>query len=80
MKQLLMIPRLNELKASVELAKEYSLGFEFNDFYFPAVLDNEEEKQRILREYACDELPSFRTVHGAFFDVIPFSLGMHVHI
>ena len=74
MKQLLMIPRLNELKASVELAKEYSLGFEFNDFYSPAVLDNEEEKQRILREYACAELPSFRTVHGAFFDVIPFSL------
>ena len=73
MKQLLMIPRSNELKASAELAKEYSLGFEFNDFFSPSVLDSEEEKQRILREYACAELPSFRTVHGAFLDVIPFS-------
>lgn len=73
MKQLLMIPNLRELDEATSLAKEYSLGFEFNDFFSPAVLDDRETQQRIIQEYTQFSLPSFRTIHGAFFDVIPFS-------
>lgn len=73
MKQLLMIPNLKELDAAAELAAQYSLGFEFNDFFLPAVLDDQQKQQRIKEAYAQISLPPFRTVHGAFFDVIPFS-------
>ncbi|MBQ2830285.1 MAG: TIM barrel protein [Oscillospiraceae bacterium] len=74
MKQLLMIPDLRELATSVQLAKRWSLGFEFNDFFSPAVLDNGAAREDILRAYSAVQLPSLRTMHGAFFDVIPCSL------
>ncbi len=73
MKQLLMIPHLQELDAATALAEEYSLGFEFNEFFAPSVLDDRQELQHIVGEYSRIPLPTFRTVHGAFFDVIPFS-------
>ena len=40
MKKLLMIPDRYHLEADVELAKKYSLGYEYNDFFNPSVLDN----------------------------------------
>ena len=73
MKQLLMIPNLREPDAAAALAEQYALGFEFNDFFLPSVLDDRQTQQRIITEYTQHTLPSFRTVHGAFFDVIPFS-------
>ena len=73
MKRILIIPNLKELPDAVSLAKEYSLGFEFNEFFAPAVLDNTLEQQRIISEYAKADLPDILTLHGAFFDVIPFS-------
>lgn len=73
MKRLLMIPDPYEPEASAALAKQWSLGFEFNDFFTPSVLDSEEDQRRILREYSCIPLPALRTIHGAFLDVIPFS-------
>lgn len=73
MKQILMIPNLRELPDAARLAEAYSLGFEFNDFFAPAVLDDPQEQQRILSAYEQAKLPAVRTLHGAFFDVIPFS-------
>ncbi len=73
MKQILIIPNLNTIAESLDLAKEYSLGFEYNDFFSPAVLDNEEHCLAIEKSYKQHSLPCFCTMHGAFFDVIPFS-------
>lgn len=74
MKRFLIIPKIGELKLSLELAQKYGLGFEFNDFFVPRVLDDEDERDRIIGEYKRFALPEYLTSHGAFFDVIPFSL------
>lgn len=73
MKQLLIIPRLNELNRSLELADRYDLGFEFNDFFTPDILDDDSRRMKITGEYKRAGLPNYCTSHGAFFDVIPFS-------
>lgn len=74
MKQLLMIPDRYHLEADMELAKQYSLGYEYNDFFNPSVLDNKKEQSEIVKGYQDTYLPQYATLHGAFFDVIPFSL------
>lgn len=73
MKKFLMIPDINSVEVSLEYAEKYSLGFEYNDFYNPAVLDSEEKINRIINSYKSMRLPEYCTIHGAFFDVIPFS-------
>lgn len=73
MKQILMIPDKNNLEECIALAKEYQLGFEYNDFYVSEVLDDEDRLTEIIQNYKSSILPGYTTVHGAFFDVIPFS-------
>lgn len=73
MKQLLIIPDKCHTEECLQLAKEYNLGFEYNDFFMPDVLDDEEKTKDIIRHYKKNCLPEFTTLHGAFFDVIPFS-------
>lgn len=58
---------------SLELAREYDLGFEFNDFFMPKILDDDVVQDKIIGEYKAAGLPEYCTLHGAFFDVIPFS-------
>ncbi len=73
MKQLLIIPDRRNLEEDIRLAKLYGAGFEYNDFFQPAVLDDEKLLKEITTEYANAYKPEFSTVHGAFYDVIPFS-------
>ena len=73
MGKLLIIPDINNIEKSLELASEYNLGFEYNDFFDPDVLDDQKEVDRLIDNYKQYELPGFSTLHGAFFDVIPFS-------
>ncbi len=73
MKRFLMIPDINSIESSLAFAQKYSLGFEYNDFFLPAVLDSEELTQQTVDRYKQYTLPEFCTLHGAFFDVIPFS-------
>ncbi|MBQ9120634.1 MAG: sugar phosphate isomerase/epimerase [Lachnospiraceae bacterium] len=73
MKQLLIIPDINDLQDSLALAEKYSLGFEYNDFFEPTVLDDEQVLGRIIDSYRAVSLPKYCTMHGAFFDVIPVS-------
>ena len=74
MRRILIIPDEKNFYASLELACEYLVGFEYNDFFNPQVLDNDEEMDRLINIYKKETLPSYCTLHGAFFDVIPFSL------
>lgn len=73
MKKVLIIPELNSMDECVRLAKQYNLGFEYNDFYMTDLLDDADRLAEVIYKYRQAELPEFTTLHGAFFDVIPFS-------
>ena len=79
MRQVLIIPNREHLAECLELAKKYNLGFEYNDFFMPDVLDDIRHTEEIIDRYQKQDLPTFTTLHGAFFDVIPFSMDAKIH-
>jgi len=79
MRQVLIIPNREHLAECLELAKKYNLGFEYNDFFMPDVLDDIRHTEEIIDRYQKQDLPAFTTLHGAFFDVIPFSMDAKIH-
>lgn len=78
MKRMLIIPDYRELDISISLAKEYEAGFEYNDFVAPEVLDGNESLEQVILDYQRKDLPELTTVHGAFYDVIPFSVDRKI--
>ena len=75
MKRVYIIPQKNNIEESVRLSKEYNAYFEYNDFFLPAILDNEEKKKELIEFYK--KLPRDRsndTIHGAFLDVTLHSI------
>lgn len=73
MSKFLIIPQLKNIDESLKLAEKYGFGFEFNDFFFPDVLDDKERVNKIASEYRSYKLPQLLTCHGDFFDVLIFS-------
>lgn len=73
MKQILIIPDINNIEDTLKLAEKYNLGFEYNDFFNPDVLDDTDKLNSLIQSYEQRRLPDYCTLHGAFFDVIPFS-------
>ena len=70
MKKLLIIPKRDNIEESLRLSKEYNANFEYNDFFLPFVLDDEEKKKEIIDFYkSLDRDRSEDTMHGAFLDV-----------
>lgn len=70
MAQLYMIPDKNRIEESLELAHEYHASFEYNDFFKPAVLEDDEKIKELISFYVnqshnCSE----DTMHGAFLDI-----------
>lgn len=78
MKQVLIIPNKDCLEDSLALAKKYNVGFEYNDFFNPNLLDDGDELQKRIAEYQSHTLPKYTTLHGAFYDVIPFSMDAKI--
>ena len=73
-KKLLIIPDKNDLSLYEELVEKYNVGFEYNDFFLPMVLDEDSKIHDIMQIYkASDNLPEYCTSHGAFLDVTIFS-------
>ncbi len=77
-----IIPDIRQLEQYVLLSQRDSLGFEYNDFFDPALLDDRaalDERIRIYRGLGRPERQD--TMHGAFFDIVPFSydLGIRNH-
>ncbi len=69
-----IIPEIDRIEEYAELAERYSLGFEYNDFFVPELLDNKgaiKEKIRRYRQLGRPEKAD--TMHGAFYDIVPFS-------
>lgn len=73
MGKFLIIPQLDNISESLALAEKYDLGFEFNDFFMPDVLDDEDRLRTVTERYKSCGLPEYCTMHGDFFDVIIFS-------
>ena len=78
MKQILVIPKQEKISEYLQLSRQFGLGFEYNEFFSPDILDDEKECQRIIQAYKQDTLPAYTTIHGAFFDVIPFSMDAKI--
>lgn len=73
MKQVLIIPDRSHLEDSLKLASEYGLGFEYNDFFATDMLEDAGKRHTVEAMYQKMSLPVYCTLHGAFYDVIPFS-------
>lgn len=73
MKRFLIIPRCDLIEESRRLAEKYNLGFEFNDFFSPDILDDSGRTDDIINFYTEGGLPRYCTLHGAFLDVAVFS-------
>lgn len=68
------VPEAKNPVGSAEFSREQNVCFEYNDFIFPDMLDDEqavEERIEMYRNLGRDT--SQDTMHGAFFDVTVFS-------
>ncbi len=66
----LIVPDIENLEESLAIAKEYDLGFEFNDFCLPV---DYEDIDRAISKYKSSSLPRVKTLHGAFLDIVVYS-------
>ena len=69
-----IIPSWKQLEEYAALAEQYRLAFEYNDFYVPDLLDDNallKERIRIYQSLGRPERTD--TMHGVFFDILPFS-------
>lgn len=70
MKKLLVVSFEKTLEEHMELARDYHVAFEINDFYDPDVLDSPARIDEIAERYIQAGIPAGSTMHGAFLDVI----------
>lgn len=69
-----IIPEIDKLDTYTGLAEQYALGFEYNDFFHPDILDDREAVRERINRYRQLGRPAKRdTMHGAFYDIVPFS-------
>lgn len=70
MQNYLLIPDINNVEKSVELASKYGLKFEYNEFTRPEIYSDEAEVDRVINTYKSLERDrSNDTMHGAFLGV-----------
>ena len=70
MRSISIIPKRDNIEESLRLSQKYHVNFEYNDFFLPFILDDEEKKKELIEFYK--GLPRNRsndTLHGAFLDV-----------
>ena len=71
---ILIIPDKDNIEESLHLADAYHCGFEYNDFFLPALLDDKAALRETIHFYKhLSGLPDYCTSHGAFLDVTVFS-------
>ncbi len=69
-----IIPVWEQLDLYAKLAEKYGLAFEYNDFFQPDLLDDEAScRERILAYQSLNRPGRVDTLHGVFFDILPFS-------
>lgn len=70
---ILIVSNVDCLEEHLKIAKEYDVAFEVNDFFDPGILEDEDQIRNIIAEYKRSGLPKGSTMHGAFYDIVPFS-------
>lgn len=75
---LLIVALKENLEECMEIAREYGVGFEYDDFFAPDLLDNEEQLEATIQEYQSVEVPAYCTLHGVFYDMVPFSSDRYI--
>ena len=80
MGQFLIVSKADRLADYCQIAQSYQVGFEYNDFYDPVVLSDEERLDGIWQQYDACGKPSICTMHGAFLDVTVFSADPKIRI
>lgn len=73
MGQFLIVSRAEQLNEYKQLSAIYHVGFEINDFYDPAILEDSERLEVLIDQYLQAGIPKGSTMHGAFLDVAVFS-------
>ena len=69
-----IIPEIDRIEEYARLAEQYSLGFEYNDFFDPDLLDDKGAIREKISRYRQLGRPEKKdTMHGAFYDIVPFS-------
>lgn len=69
-RQLSCIPSITQLSDYMEFSRQFHAAFEYNEFFLPAVLDNEEKRRSLMFQYMnLDRDRSNDTLHGAFLDI-----------
>ena len=63
----LIVSLAEELQAYEDLAQEYQVGFEINDFYDPLVFEDKKRREDIIQKYQKAGIPAGSTMHGAFY-------------
>lgn len=73
MGQLLIVALKENIKEYLANATTFDAGFELDDFYEPQLLENEKLLAETIAFYKEIGLPDYCTLHGAFYDIVPFS-------
>lgn len=69
-----IIPSWEQIEEYIALAEKHGLAFEYNDFYVPNLLDDSTGLKERIRNYKSLGRPQgMDTLHGVFFDILPFS-------
>lgn len=70
MSEIYIIPNQSCIEESVRLANEYGAYFEYNDFFYPSILDDEKKVEELIIFYkGIKRDRSKDMLHGAFLDV-----------
>lgn len=78
MNKFLIVSRVDKIGEFKKISTEYNMGFEFNDFYMSDVLTDEKKQDEIIKIYKEAGIPEGSTMHGAFFDVLVFSIDEEI--
>lgn len=74
----LITAKEKDLEEHLEIAKKYHIGLEVDDFFEPAVYEDNAKVDQLIELYKATGLMDKSTMHGAFYDVIPFSLDRSI--
>lgn len=78
-RKFLIIPEYKQLDKTIELAEQYNLGFEYNDFFDPWVYSDKDEVEKRCSTYlSLQRDRSLDTLHGVFLDMAVTSRDRHI--
>ncbi len=73
MGRFLIVSKADRLEEYIQIAKEYDVSFEINDFFAPQILNDKTKLETLINTYIKSGIPKNSTMHGAFLDLAIFS-------